>query len=270
MVPEGVEKIFDSAFINCERLGSVSLPASLGYFGQNVFSGCTALRTLTVAEDSPHYKASGGVLFTKDGSSLVCCLNAKTGSYKVPDGVTRIEPYAFSECSLTSVTLPDGLAEIGEYAFYFSRVAVVNFPESLTEIGEGAFYYCEYLGAAALPAGLSSLGEYAFYACYKLSKVTLPESVSVIGTGTFSYCSSLGTIVIPESVSVIESSAFRSCGLTSVTLPSDLVKIGSGAFEDCSRLTSVSFRGNQALWNQMVIESNNESLTGARISFNAS
>ena len=45
-----------------------------------------------------------------------------TPNFVIPNGVTWIEPYAFSEChSLTSVTIPDSVHSIGEYAFWDCR-----------------------------------------------------------------------------------------------------------------------------------------------------
>ena len=44
------------------------------------------------------------------------------GDVAIPEGVTAIGEFAFSDCSrLTSVTIPDSVAEIGEKAFYGNK-----------------------------------------------------------------------------------------------------------------------------------------------------
>ena len=61
---------------------------------------------------------------------------------------------------------------------------------------------------------------------------------------------------------------FRS--LLSVDLPQSVAKIGSSAFNGCSHLRNVRFKGNQSLWNLVVIESGNDVIRDAKITFNAS
>ena len=52
-------------------------------------------------------------------TELICYPAQKTDtSYTIPDGVTKIDDYAFEYCSyLTSITIPESVTEIGFYAF---------------------------------------------------------------------------------------------------------------------------------------------------------
>lgn len=50
-----------------------------------------------------------GVLFTKDGSSLVGMPTAKTGEYTVPAGVTHLERDAFNGTQLSRLVIPEGV-----------------------------------------------------------------------------------------------------------------------------------------------------------------
>ena len=69
---------------------------------------------------------------------------------------------------------------------------------------------------------------------------------------------------------MIGGSAFHRCeSLASIDLPQSLAKIGYHAFEGCSRLSTVRFKGSQALWNQVADEGGNEPLKDAKIVFNA-
>ena len=93
----------------------------------------------------------------------------------MPDGVTSIGEYAFSDCSgLTSITLPDGV----------------------TSIGEGAFYDCSSLTGITLPDGVTSIVGFAFSDCSSLTSITLPDDVTSIGEDAFCGCSSLTELVL--------------------------------------------------------------------------
>ena len=59
----------------------------------------------------------------------------------IPDGVTKINSYAFAGARLNSVTVPSGVTEIGEEAFAecWGDFQTVHLPEGLQSIGYGAF-----------------------------------------------------------------------------------------------------------------------------------
>lgn len=82
-VPDSVTSIGDNAFSGCSKLISVTIPNSITEINSNAFSGCTNL-----------------------------------ASVSLPDSVTEIGFAAFSGCtSLVSVSLPDSVTAIGECAF---------------------------------------------------------------------------------------------------------------------------------------------------------
>ena len=59
-----------------------------------------------------------GVEFSDDRKILVRCPKDFQGEYVIPDGVTSIADFAFSDCTgLTSVTIPDSVCNIGDLAF---------------------------------------------------------------------------------------------------------------------------------------------------------
>lgn len=111
-------------------------------------------------------------------------------SIVIPEGVTKIDSYAFYECeNLSSVTIPEGVKEIGDSAFYgCSNLSSVTIPEGVDEIGDLAFYGCENLSSVTIPEGVEVIGDSAFYGCENLSSVTIPDSVKSIGDGAFSGC----------------------------------------------------------------------------------
>ncbi len=136
-----------------------------------------------VAEGSPLYSSSDGVLFNADGTELVWypIHYQESTSYAVPKGVVRIAPYAFSSFNNTTieaVTLPDSLEEIGESAFaYCTHLTEVTIPDGVTSLGD-QFNNCSRLERVYLPAGLAEISVYAFAGDEAIQEMVYPGKIS--------------------------------------------------------------------------------------------
>ena len=290
-IGNGVTSIGYEAFSDCSGLTSVTIPDSVTSIGGWAFSGCSGLTSITIGagitsldnlpEDvsafvvSPYsstYSSADGVLFSKDGTTLVQFPTKKSGSYSIPVGVTNIREYAFSGCSgLTSVTTPDSVTSIGAGAFFgCSGLTSVTIPVSVTSIGNEAFFGCSGLTSVTIPDSVTSIGDDAFSGCSGLTAVyisdlaawcrisfgydanplssahhlflnnvevtelIIPDSVTSIRYSAFSGCNGLTSVTIPSGVTSIWGSAFSGCsGLTSITIPATVTSIGAGAFNGC-------------------------------------
>ena len=165
-----VTSIEDLAFAFCGSLSSVTLPGSVSTLGDRPFYCCSSLAAINVDALNALYSSVDGVLFDKGQTTLILFPHREPESYVIPNGVGRIEPYAFDECgNLTNVTLPGSLTDIGSYGFYF----------------------CANLTNLRIPNGVTNIGQYAFSTCVSLTNVFIPSTVSSIGAGAFYYCSSL-------------------------------------------------------------------------------
>ena len=204
-----------------EYQGNVVIPEEVTYMnrtrsvtsiGQNAFSDCSALTSITI-----------------------------------PNSVTSIGESAFRGCSgLTSVTIPNSVTSIGGGAFEeCSRLTSVTIPNSVTSIGVGAFSGCKSLTSVTIPNSVTSIQYGAFRGCSGLTSVTIPNSVTSIGSAAFEYCTGLTSITIPNSVTSIGGGAFRDCkNLTSVTIPNSVTSIGNEAFDGADIPTVVSLIEN--------------------------
>ena len=129
-----VTSIEGFAFFACSSLTSITIPDGVAHIGMYAFSGCDSLTAIHVDSENQYYMAMDDVLFSKDRKTLLQYPNGKSDqSYSIPDGVTSIEDFAFSNCSsLTSIIIPDSVTSIGRYAFYgcFS-LTPVTIPNSI-------------------------------------------------------------------------------------------------------------------------------------------
>jgi C-terminal peptidase prc len=113
-------RIRRGAFEGFSLLSRVSLPKR-GLVLTAAFINCYGLRSIVVDPANRDYASTlDGVLFSRDGSEIVCCPGGKTGSYTIPDGVTRIGEGAFQGCiNLSDVTIPASVTHVGKEAFVF-------------------------------------------------------------------------------------------------------------------------------------------------------
>lgn len=195
----------------------VDIPKSVVYISPSAFSGCTTTTIYTVAESNPVYKSEDGVIYSKDGKSLL----------HYPSG--RLED---------TITVSDSVEVIGGYAFANNEDVVrISLPSSITSIGEHAFDGCDKLNKLNFPEGITQIGDYACYECPALAEIALPSTLKTVGDHAFDYCISVKELTIPDSVVQIGDGAFMRCkSLSDVTLPSSLERYGYQVFTGCNML----------------------------------
>lgn len=180
----------------------------------------------------------------------------------IPDGVTKIEDYAFESCiNLTTVTIPTSVTDMGRYSFSCcDKLSVITLPaeqvgnipkENLTTVVinggttipgyYGAFYNCKNLVSVMISDSVTSIDASAFNGCENLTTIRLPSGITEISASAFNKCKNLTTITIPDSVTSIGESAFYGCiNLNNLTIPDNIKEIGKYAFYDCKKLTSIT------------------------------
>ena len=152
-LPDGVTSIANEAFSDSRRLKEISLPAAVTTIEWNTFSGCSALSTVTFAENS---------------------------------ALTRIEEYAFSGlASLKSIELPASLEYIGPHAFEGCGLTSITIPDNVTWTGDRVVQSCQSLKRITLGNGLTSVPECWAEFCDNLEEVTIGKRVTAIGWRAF-------------------------------------------------------------------------------------
>ena len=244
---------------------TVKLPASIEEIARDSFDFFGALKIIKVSIFNKHFKTVDGVLYSKDGKTLIRYPVAKEGeSFTIPDGVetiaynafcdslylktvnipssvTIIEEGAFRGCnSITEITLPDSVTFVGDFAFSRCEGLVrINLSKNLKTVGVQAFAHSTALKSIVLPDSLKELGKELFLGCWALSEVVLPNGIEEIPEGMLSCCNSLTSFVVPDTVKKIGIAAFDGAGLIEITLNEGLEVISWRAFEDCTSLREI-------------------------------
>ena len=162
-IPSSVTHIDSYAFSGCSALTSINIPSSVTYIDSYAFYDCNALTALTVDANNPNYCAEGYILFNKEKTKLIKAVgNQKT--YNIPNSVTSIEGYAFSDCSaLTSINIPSSVNSIGWSAFSnCSALTSINIPSSVNSIGGSAFSNCSALKVVLIQSDRIGFGSQVF------------------------------------------------------------------------------------------------------------
>ena len=177
VMPDGVTKIGQDAFRECEELKDIKFSNNLVHIGRRAFLYCAALERIVI-----------------------------------PDSVRKIGSESFEKCeSLKEIIMPR-VSSVGSYAFYFcEKLESAVLPANMEKIGKGSFWACRNLKTIKLPYGITEISDKAFACCANLESVIIPNSVRRIGLGAFLCCKRLKNIKVPDSVTEIGFAAFISC-----------------------------------------------------------
>lgn len=192
------------------------------------------------------------------GSSASAVFNSSVEKITLPDTITKIEDYAFSNCSsLTSINLPEGLTTIGQCAFAVcSALSSINIPSTVISIGSSAFSDCyslveiyNYSKSYNISVGSSDfnsdLGQYALvvYSPDALAinkpntRIKILEGIQYYDDGEVFVAigptnrNTIATVKLDGRTTEIKKYAFYECpNLKEVVTNEGLVKIGEEAF----------------------------------------
>ena len=119
-LPNSIKEIEIKAFSGCMNLERIEIPNSVLRIGTSVFEGCNNLKSIILEENNKNYLLDDGVLYTKDYKRLLVYPPAKEGEiYNIHEGVVNIEENAFNACiNLKQITIPESAESIGIGCFY--------------------------------------------------------------------------------------------------------------------------------------------------------
>ncbi len=152
-IEEGIKEIGINAFTGCMNLIKIKIPSSVEKIGLGSFEWCYEFKNIEVDENNQNYKSIDGVLYSKDGSTLICFPLAKgISTFTIPSTVKVIGEGAFSQSLyLKQIIIPNSVIRIEKEAFVDSwNLSNIVIPSSVEYIGKNAFtginvktIYCE-------------------------------------------------------------------------------------------------------------------------------
>ena len=183
IIPDSVTSIGSSAFNNCTALTSITIPDGVTSIGTYAFYGCRSLTSVIIPDsvtsignfafhNCSSLKAFHGEFASADNRCLVI------------DGVLN----SFAPAGLTEYTIPNSVTSIGEYAFSnCTSLTSVTIPDSVTSIGGSAFSHCTSLISVTIGKSVTSIGDYAFWYCRSLTSVYCKPTTPPTGSSAMFY-----------------------------------------------------------------------------------
>ena len=211
---------------------SITIPATtLTISSQPLVS--SELLSINVASDNPNYKSVDGVLYSKDGATLVLYPTNKVGeSFTIADDVTKIESYAFG-ClnNLKNLTISDSVTDVGQIGMV--NGCNDNSLESYI-VGEGNENYSTI-------DGVLFDKEATLQVAYPKSKAgenyDMVSSVTKLQSSSFGYNRNLKTIKLSENLETIGVYSFNSLNLATLHIPASVQEIAELGLDSTNSVT---------------------------------
>ncbi len=225
-IPEGVEKLKNSVFWNCNNIVKITIPNTVSNLGGDTFYNCENLveliipESVTVMGDNPfancpnlnlinkssHFALKDGALYDRDLTRLIyCAINRESDVFEIPDGVISISKHAFYNCfNLRKIVIPPSVKIIENNPFS-------NLPKLHIENNSPHFIFKD---GALYNKTMTTL--FYFEHGSGTSDLVIPEGVVIIGRHSFYNCQTIKTIGIPQSVKIIGYNPFTNSSLTSL------------------------------------------------------
>ena len=140
--PDSVTALSGQVFSSCSKLKQINLGKNVSYIDPVIMLfGCNA--NVSISNENPNYVVEDGILYSKDKSKLIACLEMKTGEIVIPSTVKIIGRVAFDCQKISKVTLKEGIEVIEGLAFTTcGNLREVIIPRSIKQIEPGAFERC--------------------------------------------------------------------------------------------------------------------------------
>ena len=251
-IKEGCRILGKHSFYLCDNLKEVVIPSSIIKLENNPFSGCTKIN---LVNKSDYYHIDDSVIYDKDYSSVIGCLNSIDTDCLILKDVKRICRNSFWNCKgIRKIVLPKTLESIGYNPFVScSNIEFESNSENYM-VYDNALYTADKSKLVCYPAK------------YAIGDIHLPDEVITLERGAFSGCDKMTNIHL-HNVSVISKTCFTNCNSLERVYCSDLVTyIGEWAFAHCTNLKEISvykacFIDNNATLNSPVKINKREELS---------
>lgn len=240
-IKEGCRILGKHSFYLCDNLKEVVIPSSIIKMENNPFSGCTKINIINKSD----YHIDDSVIYDKDYSSVIGCLNSIDTDCLVLKDVKRICRNSFWNCKgIRKIILPETLESIGYNPFVgCSNIEFESHSRNYV-VYNNALYTTDKSKLVCYPAK------------YAIGDIHLPDEVITLERGAFSGCDKMTNIHL-HNVSIISKNCFTNCNSLEKVYCSDLITyIGEWSFAHCSNLKELSVHKDCFIDNNATLNSN--------------
>ena len=225
-LPNSITSVANNVFNGCTSLKSIVIPSSMTDIPQTMFYGCTALETVDFSNATSLRTIGYQAFYNTTALEKVI----------LPEGLTSIANVAFKNSGVKEVYLPSTLVfeNVGTNSVFGECARLHTVTSKATFIADNMFYNSSVLENLYLENTIT-IGESAFYKAVSLTSLTLPNTLTTIGKNAFAYAS-FDKIIVPASVTSFGDGTFKENDFleTAVILGSAM---GSNMFLNCSNMT---------------------------------
>ena len=220
-VCNSITTIGDHVFKKCSNLEEVTIGKGVNFIGawtfeatplkkvvynnetnaivssEQIFSG--SLEKIEINEDNNKFNVIDGILYSKDGSTIVKVPAKVEGDFKIPDEVTTIGQFAFEFVKFDNIIMSDNVTKLNKWAFNCCRAKTVTLSKNLKVIESSAFERAT-VTSMIIPENIVTIADHAFKNCSSLEIITIGSGVASIGNFAFEGTVKLKTIVIDSNI----------------------------------------------------------------------
>ena len=225
---------------------------------------------VTTSPNLTHYYGNGGVVEIPENLLLVEIAQfAFSNSEYIPKEPWELDPddpstsklWFIGDNTITKVIIPEGVKKINAYAFAnLTALETVVLPSTLEAIEYGAFYGCSKLSKVEGLEYVQLINKEAFDGCNLKGTISLDNACAI---GDYAFANNgqlidtngdgvadtrkcnLEAVIIPEQLQSIGAYAFaNNTSLKTVTVNAEKVKYGPYVFANCRELTSFNINAN--------------------------
>jgi hypothetical protein len=179
VLSEGIERIGSMA-LTLSSVQEIIFPTTMQSIDKTGFN--ETIKRFTVDRNNPFFFDIDGVLFSrKQGNThLVLFPSGRSGTYRIPDGTTQIDRYAFNICKeLERVIMPDSVVSLNYSAFISCpNLSSVRLSQNIEELRGNTFYNCAALSDIRSSRKIKTISPNAFSGCPKFKGINIQTRMS--------------------------------------------------------------------------------------------
>lgn len=203
-VYEGIKAIGKDAFLSCQKLTTLHIPASVSEIPAGFLAGCNMVEEITIDANNATYISVGNCLIRLSDTCLIqgCRKSALPEKFTVGEEektITSISPEAFAGCTtLTEINIPKSIQTIAANTFKgCTSLTKVTATNPTLSFEDNAFAECESIVDIAVAY---ELVEYFINLNKSILKNITITSGERIETKLFVECYALQTVKLPKSL----------------------------------------------------------------------